>query len=76
MTRDTAVAIWYRRLDPGCFTTRRQATDADGSPSMEASYDAQTEPEMTVHATNVSDHWASLNGERPGRPIEAIADRL
>jgi hypothetical protein len=76
MTRDTAAAIWYRRLDPGCFTSRRQASDADGHPSMEASYDIQTGPGATVHATEVSDHWPSLAGDRRGWSVEAAADRL
>ena len=76
MTRDTAIARWYRRLDPGCFTSERQASDADGRPSMEASYDTQTGPEVTIHTTNVSDHWPSLAGDRRGWSVEAAADRL
>lgn len=76
MTRDTAVAIWYRRLDPGCFTSRRQATDADGRPYMETSHDAWAETDATVHASNVSDHWPSLADDRRGWSVEATADRL
>ena len=76
MTRATASAIWYRRLDPGCFTSPRQASDADGRPSMEASYHPETRPEATVHAANVSDHWPSLADDRRGWSVEAVADRL
>lgn len=76
MTRETAVAIWYRRLDPGCFTSGRRATDADGRPFMEASHDARTGPDASIHAANVSDHWPSLIGDRRGRSAEAVADNL
>ena len=76
MTRDTAAAIWYRRLDPRCFTRGRQAPDADGRPSMEASYDAGAEPGANVHASRISDHWPSLAGDPRGWSVDALADRL
>ena len=76
MTRDTAVAIWYRRLDPGCFTSGRQGGDADGRPSMEASHDARMGPDAAVHAANASDRWPSLAGNRRGWSVEAVADNL
>jgi len=76
MTRDTAVAIWYRRLDPGCFTSPRSSNDADGRPAMEASSDARTEPGATVYAAEtISDHWPTLAGDRRGWSVEAAADR-
>jgi len=76
MTRDTAGAIWYRRLDPRCFTRGRQAPDADGRPLMEASYEAVTEHDGAVHASSVSDHWPSPAVDRRGWSVEAAADRL
>jgi hypothetical protein len=53
MNRETAVAIWYRRLDPGCFTTPRRTADADGSPSMETSAGEHVGASAPVYATNV-----------------------
>ena len=76
MTRETAVAIWYRRLDPGCFTNGRRATDADGRPFMEASHDARTGPDASIHAANVSDHWPSLIGDGLRGPSPPVADNL
>jgi hypothetical protein len=76
MNRETAVAIWYRRLDPGCFTTPRRTADADGSPSMETSAGEQVGADAPVYATNVADHWPALAGDRRGWSVEAAADRL
>jgi hypothetical protein len=76
MTRETAVAIWYRRLDPGCFTTPRRTADADGSPAMERSTAEQIGTDSATYATDVSGHWPSLAGDRRGWSIEAVADRL
>ena len=75
MTRETAVAIWYRRLDPGCFTSGRHAHDGEGRPSMEASQGEPVAPEPSVYASKVSDHWPSLTGDRRGWSVEAAADR-
>ena len=76
MNRETAVAIWYRRLDPSCFTTPRRTAGADGSPVMEISAGEQVGASAPVYATNVSDHWPSLVEEQHGWSIEAAADRL
>ena len=76
MTRETAVAIWYRRFDPDCFTTPRRRSDADGSPLMEASAGEQVGAEASVYTTNVLDHWPSLSGDRRGWSVEAVADRV
>jgi hypothetical protein len=77
MTRDTALAIWYRRLDPGCFTNPHSSADADTRPAMEVSTGEPKAPETTVYAsTAVSDHWPNLAGDRRGWSVEAVADRL
>ena len=73
MNRETAAAIWYRRLDPGCFTIPRRTTRADGSPVMETSAGEQVGASAPVYATNVSDHWPSLAEDRRGWSAEVAA---
>jgi hypothetical protein len=75
MARETAVAIWYRRLDPGCFTTPRRDDVTDGSPAMETGTGVRAATERPLYATNVSDHWPSLAEERRGWSVEPVADR-
>ena len=76
MNRDTMMARWYRRIDPDCFTAPRLIGDVDGIPAMENSPGAVPEPEATVYATAVSDHWPSVAGNRRGWAVEAVADCL
>jgi hypothetical protein len=76
MTRDTATAIWYRRIDRRCFTNHHSSSDANDRPAMETSYAARTEPEATVHTPRLSDDWPALANDRRGWAIDAVADRL
>ena len=75
MHRETAVAIWYRRLDPGCFTSPRGESDEDGRPSMETAHREMAAPEGAVLATSISDYWPTLADDEHDWPSEAATNR-
>ena len=65
MNRETAVAIWYRRIDPRCFTTPDPSTtDEDpGQPTLQA-------------ATIVPNSWLPIPDERKRWILGSLAERL
>lgn len=64
MNRDTATAIWYRRIDPRCFTAE---TPSDSGAGTHSSLDA---------AAPIPSHWLPIEDERARRFIGTIAERL
>ena len=69
MNRDTATAMWYRRIDRHCFA----AQDSSGTANRSAR-SASIEPARPER--RVSNGWRVLLNDRRGWTIEAAADRL
>jgi hypothetical protein len=78
MNRDTAVARWYRRIDPRCFTTRSASyTGEEVRQLIDPSNDDWTERGTTVLVTATAPaNWLPLVDDRRRRTLGAIADRL
>ena len=77
MTRDTSMAIWYRQLDPGCFTTAHTSADVDSRPAMETTSVMRTAPEAaTSISASIADHWPTPPTDGEGWPAPATATRL
>ena len=78
MHRDTAVARWYRRIDPRCFTTRHPSyTGQEVRRLMASSTDDRTgrgAPVLSAAAT--PNAWLPLIGDRYRQGLGVIADRL
>jgi hypothetical protein len=74
----TAVARWYRRIDPRCFTTRSPSYTGDEVRRlMDPSNDGQTERGTTVlTAAAAPNDWLPFVRDRQRRALGAIADRL
>jgi len=71
MNRDTAQAIWYRRLDRNCFT----AEDTTATEQLNTSAPAQRSrwfPRFT--ATSASEEWRPLAEDRRRLAVEASGD--
>ena len=69
MNRDTATAMWYRRIDQHCFAAQDSSETATRS-----ARSASTEPARPE--THDSNGWRVLANDRHGWTIEAAADRL
>jgi hypothetical protein len=74
----TAVARWYRRIDPRCFTTRSPAYTGDEVRRlMEPSNDDRTERGTAVlSVATAPNDWLPFVRDRRRRALGAIADRL
>jgi len=77
MNRDTSTAIWYRQLDPGCFTAPHPSADADNRPAMESSSVARPAPEAATYTSaSIADHWPTPPADGEAWPARATATRL
>ncbi len=78
MHRDTALARWYRRIDPRCFTGQHPSYTGDDVRRLIApSNDDRTGRETAVLAVAASPNdWLPLIGDRYRQGLGAIADRL
>jgi hypothetical protein len=74
----TAVARWYRRIDPRCFTTRSPSyTGEEVRHLMDPSNDDRTERGTAVlTAATTPNDWLPFVGDRRRRALGSIADRL
>jgi hypothetical protein len=77
MNRDTARALWYRSIDPSCFTAARPAekqqdTIAAANPGFEQPLDRWTS--IFLAAVN-SEAWRPRHVDRPSRVLGAALDR-
>src|SRR3954466_6846541 len=78
MNRETAVARWYRRIDPRCFTFQRSSYTGDEVRRLiDPENDDRSDREATVlAAATVPGAWLPLVDDRRRRTLGAIADRL
>ena len=78
MNRDTAVARWYRRIDPRCFMTRSPSYTGDEVRRlMDPSNDDRTERGITVLTAATAPHaWVPLIRHRYRRGLGTLAERL
>jgi hypothetical protein len=78
MTDATAVARWYRRIDPRCFTTQSQSYTGDEVRRLiDPTNDERTERGTAVQtAATTPNDWLPLVDERRRQALGAIADRL
>ena len=74
----TAVARWYRRIDPRCFTTQRSTyTGEEVRRLIDPSNHEETERETAVlTVATAPNDWLPLVDDRRRRTLGAIADRL
>jgi hypothetical protein len=78
MNRETAQAIWYRRLDRDCFTTEPTDDNTFDTTATEQMYTATAPrwgrwfPRFT--ATSASEEWRPLAEERRRWAVEATGD--
>ena len=81
MNRDTAMARWYRRVDPHCFTApSRSDTGSEGARSTNASSAERARTGTTLPiempaAITAPSGWRALVNDRRGWAIKAAADR-
>ena len=78
MNRDTAVAIWYRRIDPRCFTTQGSpAMDEDTGRPATPSHVGRPERRPALQpATVVPNSWLPIPDERKRWILGSLAERL
>jgi hypothetical protein len=74
----TAIARWYRRIDPGCLTAQSPSyTGEEVRRLIDPSNDDPTDRATTVlTAATVPDDWLPLVDDRRRRTLGSIADRL
>jgi hypothetical protein len=65
MNRDTAVAIWYRRIDPRCFTSQDASTP-----------DEDTGPSVFQPSSVAPNTWQPIPDERKRWVLGLLAERL
>ena len=68
MNRDTAQAIWYRRLDRDCFTAEETAATEQQQTSTPSTW-GRWFPRFTT--TSASEEWRPLAEERRRWAVEA-----
>ena len=78
MNRETAVARWFRRIDPRCFTTQGPAyTGQEVRRLMDPANEDRTERGARVLTVAAAPHaWLPLIRHRDRRGLGAIVDRL
>ena len=74
----TAVARWYRRIDPRCFTAQRSSYSGEEVRRLiDPSNDDRTDRGTTVlTAATTPNDWLPLVDDRRRRTLGSIADRL